>query len=214
MIFPVNYDHLGYDYLDRVNLYTIHSGVDLNFGRPYEDLGMEVKSIAQGKVVYSNYTKGWGNLVVVYHAAYGIWTRYTHLQQRCVVVGEHIAEGQKVGYLGNTGNSSTPHLHFDIIKVQLKKWTQYTRFMSIDKVRGIYEDPIKYINEIIQSEKPKEKGKSIKDMPPSAWAVESWEWAKKNGLLSDASYPKSVLNYERFSVLLQRFYKLLTCKDA
>jgi len=148
MIIPMEYTHLGYDYLDKVNAYTIHSGVDLNYGRPYDDLGKEVRAMAKGKPVFIRDTgKGWGRMVVLYHEGFGCWSRYAHLDSFNISFNDHVEEGQVIGTCGASGGSWAPHLHWDVIVKELPKWTKYTRFMSKDAVRKYYADPIKYVEE-------------------------------------------------------------------
>jgi len=178
MIFPMEYTHLGHDYLDKVNAYQLHSGVDLNYGRPDQDLGKEVKSIANGEVVFARDTgKGWGCLVVINHPDYGIWSRYTHLLDFRVVVGKKVKEGDVIGHCGGTGGNWSPHLHFDIIKKELSSWTKYTSMMSLDKVREYYAEPISYIKNIQDSE-------GVND-----WKKEAAAWAVENGISKSGERP-------------------------
>jgi len=149
MVIPMkDYTHFGYDYLDKVGLTQIHSGVDLNRGRPNDDLGDPIHAMANGTVVYSKNTgKGWGNLIVIYHAAYGCWSRYAHLNTRKVSVGDKVAEGELIGECGATGGNWAAHLHWDVIIKELSTWTKYTTWWSREKVQEYYADPIKYVNE-------------------------------------------------------------------
>ena len=174
----MQHSHLGYDFLDKVNSYQFHSGCDFNYGRPDEDLGKDINSIANGEVVFARDTgKGWGNLVVVYHSAYGIWTRYAHLVDIVVTVGQKVEEGELIGHCGATGGNWKPHLHFDIIKKELPKWTKYTSWWSLDKIREYYADPIKYIQEI-----QKEEG-------VNKWKKEAIDYAIETGLSATGERP-------------------------
>lgn len=149
MIFPMQYDHLGYDFLQRVDKDRLHSGADLNFGRPEDDFGLSIHSITKGEVIFSKDTgKGWGNLIVIYHSAYGVWSRYAHLNERFIRVGDSVVEGQEIGTCGHTGGNWASHLHLDIIQKELSSWVKYTKNWSIDKVKEHYLDPIKYIKTI------------------------------------------------------------------
>lgn len=204
MIYPVKYTHFGYDFLDRVDAFHIHSGVDFNYGRPNEDLGMPVKSIANGVVVYSDYVRGWGHVIVIYHAAYSIWSRYAHLQGRRCTKDMLVEEGEVIGSVGNTGNSSKPHLHFDIIKNYLWNWARYTFLWSSKKVQEYYHDPIKYLDRIITSEKGTKS--NSKSFIPSSWAAEHWDWLREHDLVSEASDPKGNIDYEKLAVILHRFF--------
>jgi len=88
----------------------LHGGID------YKSVtGDEVIATADGVVKFSAYSKdsGFGNLVTVLHAN-GFQTRYGHLSQRSVKVGEVVRKGQKIGEVGSTGRSSGPHLHYEV----------------------------------------------------------------------------------------------------
>ena len=55
-----------------------------------------------------------GNYVMIYHGN-GLYTRYLHLDSLNVSVGQQVTKGQKLGVMGNTGNSFGAHLHFDVM---------------------------------------------------------------------------------------------------
>ena len=85
-----------------------HSGIDL--GAPQ---GTPVKAAAGGRVKTAAYQGGYGNLVVIQHAN-GTETRYAHLSKLGVRAGETVRSGEVVGRVGSTGNSTGPHLHFEL----------------------------------------------------------------------------------------------------
>jgi murein DD-endopeptidase MepM/ murein hydrolase activator NlpD len=96
----------GYDYSPSTN----HWGIDID-----GELGNAVWSIDNGVIVYSGWSyNGYGNLVVVDHGN-GWQSLYAHLNDFYVSCGESVFQGTPVGGLGNTGNSSGPHLHFELI---------------------------------------------------------------------------------------------------
>jgi murein DD-endopeptidase MepM/ murein hydrolase activator NlpD len=90
-----------------------HEGhVALDFGVP---IGTSVKSTMNGKVTYAGWNnEGYGNLVIVENGAYK--TYYAHLSSIPVRKGQTINEGEVIGLSGNTGNSTGPHLHYEIRK--------------------------------------------------------------------------------------------------
>jgi murein DD-endopeptidase MepM/ murein hydrolase activator NlpD len=92
---------------------TSHEGhVALDFGVP---VGSNVKTTMDGKVTYAGWNnEGYGNLVIVDNGTYK--TYYAHLSSIPVKVGQIVNEGEIVGISGNTGNSTGPHLHYEIRK--------------------------------------------------------------------------------------------------
>jgi murein DD-endopeptidase MepM/ murein hydrolase activator NlpD len=87
---------------------AIHSGVDLA-----DPEGTPVMAANSGVVIYSGWnTWGYGNLIVLAHGPY--LTLYGHLSARNVGCGQMVTVGQVIGAVGTTGNSSGPHLHFEI----------------------------------------------------------------------------------------------------
>jgi murein DD-endopeptidase MepM/ murein hydrolase activator NlpD len=86
-----------------------HQGVDIAVA-----YGHDVKSAADGVVAFAGVQNGYGNTVVVNHDG-GRQTRYAHLSEQLVRVGEVVTEGQLVGRSGNSGRSTGPHLHFEML---------------------------------------------------------------------------------------------------
>lgn len=85
----------------------VHSGVDIT-----APIGTPVRAAAAGKVIFSGVNGAYGNLVCLAHSS--ISTCYAHLQDLPVKVGESISGGGTIGHVGMTGNSSGPHLHFEV----------------------------------------------------------------------------------------------------
>lgn len=86
-----------------------HSGIDLQ-----AKTGTSVYASAGGKVVLASWYYGYGNCIVIDHGN-GIKTRYAHLSSYKVKVGDTVSRGQLIALSGNTGNSTGPHLHFEVI---------------------------------------------------------------------------------------------------
>ncbi|MFL5997031.1 MAG: transglycosylase family protein [Streptomyces sp.] len=85
-----------------------HTGVD--FAVP---TGTSVKAVAAGKVVTSGWGGSFGYQVVIRHAD-GRYTQYAHLSAISVKSGQSVGGGQRIGRSGSTGNSTGPHLHFEV----------------------------------------------------------------------------------------------------
>ena len=90
--------------------HTGHNGLD--FGIP---VGTQVDATMDGEVVYAGWNnQGYGNLVIVENGPYK--TYYAHLSSIPVSVGDAVTAGTTIGLSGNTGNSTGPHLHYEIRK--------------------------------------------------------------------------------------------------
>ncbi len=86
----------------------MHEGIDIAVGS-----GTPVVSSAAGTVIVAGWMGGYGNLVVVDHGN-GIATAYGHNTSVAVGVGQSVGQGQVIAYSGNTGNSTGPHVHFEV----------------------------------------------------------------------------------------------------
>jgi murein DD-endopeptidase MepM/ murein hydrolase activator NlpD len=89
--------------------YYIHKGVDLSTYRS----GDPVVTTADGQVVTIDYDPGFGNYVIIKHK-HGYYTRYAHLLSSRVKMGQRVQQGDVIGYIGNTGLSTGPHLHYEV----------------------------------------------------------------------------------------------------
>jgi len=95
------------------------SGFGLRWGRMHEgiditcDTGTSVRAAGAGTVIYAGWLGGYGNLVVVDHGG-GLSTAYAHNSSFAAAVGQSVAAGQVIAYSGSTGNSSGPHVHFEV----------------------------------------------------------------------------------------------------
>ncbi|MDQ0846669.1 M23 family metallopeptidase [Streptomyces sp. V1I6] len=85
-----------------------HTGVD--FAAPS---GSSVKAIGAGTVVSAGWGGAYGNEVVIQHTD-GTYSQYAHLSSLAVSSGQSVTGGQQIGLSGSTGNSSGPHLHFEV----------------------------------------------------------------------------------------------------
>lgn len=86
----------------------LHEGIDI--GAPY---GAPIVAAAAGTVIYAGWLGGYGNLVVIDHGG-GVATAYAHQSQIAVSVGQVVSRGQTIGYVGSTGYSTGPHVHFEV----------------------------------------------------------------------------------------------------
>ncbi len=87
-----------------------HTGIDI--AAPY---GTPVSVTSDGKVIYVGWISGYGKTVIVYHG-HGFVTLYGHLSNYAVNYGDKVVKGQIVGFVGMTGRTSGPHLHYEVIR--------------------------------------------------------------------------------------------------
>jgi murein DD-endopeptidase MepM/ murein hydrolase activator NlpD len=87
---------------------ALHAGVDMD-----ARMGDPIKACTAGEVVIAGWLGGYGNAVVIDHGG-GFGTLYGHQSQIAVSVGQRVNAGQVIGYIGSTGYSTGPHLHFEV----------------------------------------------------------------------------------------------------
>jgi murein DD-endopeptidase MepM/ murein hydrolase activator NlpD len=73
-----------------------------------------VRATADGTVAVASVSGNYGNLVEIDHG-YGIITRYGHLSRFQTAAGHQVHRGDVIGYVGSTGRSTSPHLHYEIL---------------------------------------------------------------------------------------------------
>lgn len=86
----------------------MHAGTD--FAASY---GTPIYSTADGVVTHAGWSSGYGRLIKIQHA-FGIETRYGHLAQIRVSVGQKVSRGERIGDMGNSGRSTGTHLHYEV----------------------------------------------------------------------------------------------------
>lgn len=113
-----------------------HSGMD--FSAP---TGTEVYATGKGKVEKVEYSSsGYGNMIVINHG-FGYKTLYAHLSGFKVKKGEKVNRGQLIGYVGNTGKSVGPHLHYEVIYKGEKVNPVYFYYQDLDEEQ--YEEMLR-----------------------------------------------------------------------
>ena len=98
-----------------------HHGIDIGG----ED-GEKILAADSGRVVYAGWVEGYGNYLSIDHEN-GFETAYAHCSKLAVSEGEYVTQGQQIACMGSTGNSTGPHLHFEV------------------KKDGEYLDPLRYV---------------------------------------------------------------------
>ena len=85
-----------------------HTGIDIGVG-----YGVPIRASDGGTVIYATWMGGYGNVVIVDHGN-GLSTLYAHQSSLAVGIGARVSRGQTIGYVGSTGFSTGPHLHFEV----------------------------------------------------------------------------------------------------
>ncbi|HXY69110.1 MAG TPA: M23 family metallopeptidase [Gemmatimonadales bacterium] len=98
-----------------------HEGVDIAAA-----YGTQIIAPAAGRVIKVGWENGYGLMVVLEHG-YGLETRYAHMSRTAVTVGKYVRRGDRLGWVGSTGLSTGPHLHYEVL------------------VNGRPVDPLRYI---------------------------------------------------------------------
>lgn len=88
---------------------SFHTGIDIG-----GDVGDPYTAAASGTIVAAGWGGGYGNMILIDHGN-GVMTRYAHSSRLLVSVGQSVSRGQTIGLVGTTGNSTGPHLHFEVI---------------------------------------------------------------------------------------------------
>jgi len=111
---------------------VVVSGYGMRWGRLHEGIditaasGTPIRAAAAGTVIHSGWLGGYGLLVVIDHGN-GLATAYAHNSSNLVSVGARVEQGQTIALVGSTGNSSGPHVHFEV------------------RVNGVAVDPLLYL---------------------------------------------------------------------
>nr|WP_258872134.1 peptidoglycan DD-metalloendopeptidase family protein [Thalassotalea euphylliae] len=111
---PVNFRYISSNFKPRrfhpiQKRWKAHNGVDYR-----ASTGTPVVAAGNGKVTHSTYNKYNGNYVFIQHGD-GIVTKYLHFSKRAVKKGQRVKQGEVIGYVGSTGMSQAPHLHYEFL---------------------------------------------------------------------------------------------------
>jgi murein DD-endopeptidase MepM/ murein hydrolase activator NlpD len=88
--------------------------------------GRPITAAKSGTVILAGWSGGYGNMVVIDHGG-GLSTAYAHQSRIAVKVGDPVTQGALIGFIGSTGHSTGPHLHFEV------------------RVNGAARDPLPYL---------------------------------------------------------------------
>ncbi len=113
----------------------MHYGVDLTAPR-----GTAIHAAGDGVVVRSDFASGYGHCVRINHG-YGYLTLYGHMSKRNVKPGQKVKRGDIIGYVGSTGLSTSPHLHYEV-RID-GQWVNPVNFYHNDLTDEEYDEMIK-----------------------------------------------------------------------
>jgi murein DD-endopeptidase MepM/ murein hydrolase activator NlpD len=99
-----------------------HQGIDM--GAP---IGAPILAAEGGRVIYSGWKQGYGNFIAIDHG-HGMETHYAHCSRLIAHKGNRVKKGALIAKVGNSGNSTGPHLHFEVV------------------AHGVHQNPMKYLN--------------------------------------------------------------------
>ncbi len=105
-----------------LKVYKMHTGIDIGAAS-----GTNILAANAGTVISAGYNSGYGYMVMIDHGG-GIVTLYAHSSKLLVSKGDVVARGQVIALVGSTGNSTGPHLHFEV------------------RVNGEYKNPLDYVS--------------------------------------------------------------------
>lgn len=112
---PLEYNRISSGYTNArfhptLNKTTPHKAIDYA-----AEIGTPIRAVGDGTITYSGYKSGFGKYIDVRHSN-TYQTQYAHLSQIAVDSGQKVSQGEVIGYVGSTGFSTGPHLHYQIKK--------------------------------------------------------------------------------------------------
>jgi murein DD-endopeptidase MepM/ murein hydrolase activator NlpD len=119
--------------------YRPHHGTDFGARR-----GVPLLAVESGKIVYAGWMRGYGKVVKIKHKS-GFISLYAHQSRIRVRLGQRVKKGQIIGYVGSTGRSTGPHLHFGLMKNG--RWVNPMKYLG--KTKTVLKTFTKYKNEKI-----------------------------------------------------------------
>ncbi len=160
--------------------YRPHLGVDFAAKR-----GTPLLAVASGKIIYSGWMGGYGRVVKIKHSN-GYISLYAHQSRIRVKKGTHVKKGQIIGYVGSSGRSTGPHLHFGL----------YKKNRAVNPLRMIhkrYNKRIKIITKVVDIIKKKkvpikgaiENKKRLLEIVENPPKLFNWQGTKENLMYFD-----------------------------
>ena len=108
----------------------MHRGIDMR-----ASYGTPILAVADGSVARAGWAGGYGRQVRLNHAS-GLSTSYSHMSRIAVQPGAHVRQGQVIGYIGTSGLSTGPHLHFETYRNGATVNPRSVRFVGRAQLSG------------------------------------------------------------------------------
>ncbi|NDL68004.1 M23 family metallopeptidase [Anaerotalea alkaliphila] len=182
-----------------------HSGTDIG-GMRAGVAGDKLYAVADGTVIVSKINgggvhTGFGYYICIQHD--GFIALYAHMKALGLPVGTKVRAGDVVGFMGNTGNSTAVHLHFQVYQGSKVHFTKD----SSGKVDGVV-NPEPYLVDI---DNRRVVIKVVDVQQTSDWAKEAQAWVRQTGI-SDGERPKDAVTREELWTMLQRAAQVIGTK--
>ncbi|HEX6741528.1 MAG TPA: M23 family metallopeptidase [Sphingomicrobium sp.] len=129
--------YFGYRYHPILHFTRFHAGIDFGAG-----WGSPIVAAADGQVVGAGWTGGYGRQVRIAHGG-GILTSYSHMSQIVAEPGSFVHAGQLIGYVGSSGLSTGPHLHYEVRRMGQPVNPLAVRFTSAPVADSHLADAVK-----------------------------------------------------------------------
>jgi murein DD-endopeptidase MepM/ murein hydrolase activator NlpD len=147
-----------------------HAGMDFKASH-----GTPIVAVTDGTVASSGRAGGCGNAVRLNHAG-GIQTRYCHMSRMAVSAGQSVRRGQVIGYVGSTGLSTGPHLHYEMYKGGRAVDPGSVQFVTRALLSG---ENLRRFREVLSQLKTVEAGAALNDLAPTAAEITPDEPARE-----------------------------------
>ena len=136
----------------------MHSGQDYRAG-----YGTPIRAVTDGRVTYAGRNGGYGNYVRLAHAG-GLGTGYAHMSRIAVRSGASVRRGQVIGYVGSTGLSTGPHLHYEMYRGSRKIDPNSVQYVTRAEISG---EELRRFRARLAALKTVEAGAALTDIAPS-----------------------------------------------
>jgi len=120
--------YFGYRYHPILHFSRFHAGVDFGAG-----WGSPIVATADGQIVRAGWAGGYGRQVRIAHGG-GLATSYSHMSSIVAEPGSFVLAGQVIGYVGSSGLSTGPHLHYEVLRDGTPVNPLGVRFSSVQMV--------------------------------------------------------------------------------